>query len=218
MNAPLTLPLGCNWNPVIPASQPGDPAWAVALLYPMQGAWTERDYLDLNTNKLVELSNGCLEFLPMPMPLHQFIVTYFYKLLDRFVEARGLGDVLFAPLAVRLWPGQMREPDVMYFRPGRIKDPREQPDGADLAVEVVSPGKEAREHDFVTKRAEYAQGGIPEYWIVDPEKLEVHVLVLDNGSYREHGIFKPGDTATSVLLAGFIVDVAALFQAGEAVK
>lgn len=38
--------------------------------------------------------------------------------------------------------------------------------GADLAVEVVSEDDPGR--DLITKRLEYAQAGIPEYWIVDP--------------------------------------------------
>ena len=39
--------------------------------------------------------------------------------------------------------------------------------GADLVIEVVSP--DDPDLDLVVKRQEYAQAGIPEYWIVDPE-------------------------------------------------
>ena len=80
----------------------GEPAWDLALLFPPQGEWTEEEYLGLRTNRLVELVDGCLEVLPMPIPLHQFIVRYLFRLLDAYVTARLLGDVLFAPLPVRL--------------------------------------------------------------------------------------------------------------------
>ena len=47
---------------------------------------------------------------------------------------------------------------------------------ADLVIEVVS--EKNRPHDIKKKRIEYARAGIPEYWIVDPEKETITVLVL----------------------------------------
>jgi len=217
MSAPATIPVHSQWDPAISPSRSGDPAWVVAHLFPPQGSWTERDFLSLNTNLPVELAYGHLELLPMPSRTHQLLLKYLLAVLDAFVVGSNLGEVLFAPYSVRLWGDHVRQPDLLFLRVGRPGDREQFADGADLAMEIVSPGAKNRDHDFVTKRAEYAQAGIPEYWIVDPEKNEVHVLVLvlDNGSYREYGVFKPGDTATSMLLPGFAVDVTALFQAGE---
>ncbi len=64
-------------------------------------------------------------------------------------------------------------------------------------------------HDIETKRVEYAQAGIPEYWIVDPEEETITVLVLKprRKTYVEHGRFGKGTRATSKLLPGFSVDV-----------
>src|SRR5262245_29090966 len=104
--------------PVLPAlagqrlSQTGDPSWEVAFLYPPQGQWKEADYLALDTNRLIELADGCLEVLPVHSSTHQFIVRFLFRLLDAFVTARGLGDVLFAPLPIRLWTDHLREPDI----------------------------------------------------------------------------------------------------------
>ncbi len=192
-------------------SEPGEPPWDVALLYPLQGSWTERDYLDLGTNHLVEFSDGCIEVLPMPTKRHQQIVRYFFLALHQFVSSRGLGEALFAPLPVRLWPGKFREPDVVFLRPQRGEHAG-QPEGADLAVEVVREGDENRRRDVETKRLEYARARIPEYWIVDPESIRVTVLVLEDAAYREHGVFGPGETATSVVLPGFAVSVGELFS------
>jgi Uma2 family endonuclease len=191
-------------------SQPGDPPWDIALLYPLQGSWTEGDYLALDTNCLVELSDGCIEVLPMPTKPHQQIVRFLFLLFHEFISARGLGEVFFAPLPVRLWPGKFREPDIVYLRPGRAEY-HDQPEGADLVVEVLSEGKENRRRDVEVKRREYAQAGIAEYWIVDPDTRQVTVLVLEGAAYREHGIFGPGDVVTSVLLSGLAVSVADLF-------
>jgi Uma2 family endonuclease len=195
--------------------QRGEPTWQVALLYPAQGEWTESEYLALDTNRLIELSDGCLEFLPMPTPLHQLIVDYLHELLKAYVSAHAAGLVLFAPLPVRLWPGKFREPDIVYLRRGRITTLRSQPQGADLAMEVVSEGDENRERDLEIKRQEYAQAAIPEYWIVDPQEQRITVLTLDGQSYRVHGEFVPGMQATSVLLPGFAVDVEAVFAVGR---
>jgi len=197
-------------SPASRLSQLGEPPWDVALLYPLQGSWTERDYLELGTNRLVEFSDGCIEVLPMPTKLHQRIVRFVFLVLQEFVSARGLGEVFFAPLPVRLWPGKFREPDLVFVRPGRGEHAG-QPEGADLVMEVVSEGEENRRRDFETKPAEYAQAGIPECWIIDPESRRVTVLVLEDASYRQHGVFGPGETATSATLPGLAVAVADLF-------
>ena len=43
---------------------------------------------------------------------------------------------------------------------------------------MVSDGEENRKRDLVTKREEYAQASIPEYWIVDPALKTITVLQL----------------------------------------
>jgi Uma2 family endonuclease len=72
-----------------------------------------------------------------------------------------------------------------------------------------------RQRDLIEKRQAYAQAGVSEYWIVDPETETVTVLALDGAEYRVHGEFKSGDSATSVLLPGFAVEVSAVFAAGR---
>src|SRR6516162_10299160 len=138
-------------------SRRGEPAWEIALLYPPQGNWSEAEYLALGTNRLVELSDGCLEFLPMPTVFHQLLAQFLYAALTTFVSARRAGAVFMAPLPVRLWPDKFREPDVVFLRPGRVRDVHGQPDGADLVMEVVSEGSENRDRDLNVKRSEYAR-------------------------------------------------------------
>ena len=57
-----------------------------------------------------------------------------------------------------------------------------------LVVEVVSnseTNQTSRDRDYIDKRREYAQRGIPEYWIVDPVAGVVLVLKLVQGNYQE---------------------------------
>lgn len=202
MNAPAIDP--------DPAAFPLEPTWEVAHLYPAQGTWSEEEYLALPTNRLVEYSQGFLEVLPVPTSTHQWIALLLYRLLEAFVSSHRLGFVLAAPVSIRLWPGKFRQPDVLFMhRDHASRIGNQFWDGADLVMEVISP--DHRRHDVETKRREYAQAGIPEYWIIDPQRQQVLVLRLDGQGYVEHGTFGPGERSTSCLLPGFAVDTAALF-------
>lgn len=196
-------------------SRPGFPAWEVALLLPFQGEWTEADYLALDTNRLIELSDGCLEVLPVATVLHQILVAFLFQTLKAHVDPLKIGNVLFAPLPVHLWQGKYREPDVIFYRPARAPNLHGRLQGADLVMEVVSGSADDRKRDLETKRQEYARAGIAEYWIVDPDEERITVLTLDGQAYLEHGVFGPGSQATSVLLPGFAVSVDAVFAAGR---
>ncbi len=199
------------------SSQRGEPVWEIARFYPPQGQWTEADYFALPDTRFVELKNGCLEFLTMPRRLHQLFARFMFLALHNFVESRKLGEAHFTGLNVRLEEGHIRVPDICYLSPARLGDPREVQDLADLIVEVVSPSDRDRERDLVEKRADYALTGVREYWIIDPESESISVLTLPpgGGEYVEHGVFRIGQTATSVLLPGFHIDVDACFAAGK---
>jgi Uma2 family endonuclease len=185
------------------------PTWEIAHLFPAQGTWSEEEYLGLTGNRLVEFSDGYVEVLPMPTTSHQALVAYLYGLLHAYASKHGLGKVLFAPLRVRLWPDKFREPDLVFMMKAHSRRMGEEFwDRADLVMEVVSGDPEDQKRDLVTKRREYARAGIPEYWIVDPEKETVTVLSLAGKRYAVHGLFAKGSVAKSVLLPEFTVDVA----------
>ncbi|MCY3708667.1 MAG: Uma2 family endonuclease [Caldilineaceae bacterium] len=199
---------------VLPTATPEKTAeltWEIAQLFPAQGHWSEEEYLSLDTNNLIEFSQGQLEVLPLPTFSHQRLVAFLYRLLLGFVEKRGLGVVMFAPLRIQLGQGKFREPDLVFMAAEHADRLGEQFwRGADLVMEVVSPNDPER--DKVTKRREYAQSGIPEYWIVDPTDASITVLTLRGREYALHGAFVAGESASSVLLEGFRVDVSDLFS------
>ena len=198
-----------------PKSRRGTPTWEISRLFPEQGGWSEAEYLGLFTRQLIEFTDGVLEFLPMPTRTHQHLVQWFFLKLHGFVTSRQFGEVHFAPLRIKMRPAKYREPDIVYLSNARIaplKDMKEPPLGADLVVEVMSEGEENRQRDLETKRQDYAEAGIPEYWIVNPQAETITVLRLHEGSYVEHGVFGQGDRATSVILPGFGVSVADVFD------
>ncbi len=185
-----------------------EPTWEIARLFPAQGDWTEEEYFELDSNRLVEYSDGRLEFLPMPTIFHQLILQFLYKKLEAFVASKGLGTVVIAGYKVRLRAREYREPDILFIKAAhaaRIK--KQYCEKADLVMEVVSAKKRA--HDIKKKRIEYAAAGIPEYWIIDPQKQTITVLVNNTraATYTEHGVFPMGSKAKSKLLPGFTIDV-----------
>ena len=179
---------------------------------PGQGTWDAAGYLWLTdaTNRLVEFSDGSIEVLPMPTYRHQIILRFL--VLAFMAEVEPPGKVIFAALRLYLNDTKYREPDLLLLLDAQ--DPRNQDrywHGADLVLEVVSDDDPQR--DLITKRREYAQAGIPEYWIVNPLDETITVLALRDGAYTEHGSFARGALATSSLIPGFAVAVSEVFDA-----
>ena len=195
------LPSAQDWNEVL------------ADILPPQGRWSEEEYLVLtdHRNRLIEFTDGFLEVLPMPTDKHQAILGFLYQAFLGFIVGRG-GKVRFSPLRLQIRPGKFREPDLLLLL--SADDSRRQNRfwlGADLALEVVSDEKPER--DLVDKRGDYAEGGVPEYWIVNPKTETITVLRLQGEVYEEAGVYKRGESASSVLLANFSVAVASVFDA-----
>jgi Uma2 family endonuclease len=194
----------------------GEPVWELARLFPSQGGWAVEDYLALDIGRLVEYSNGFLEFPPMPTMAHQDILQFLFDLLRAYVIKHRLGKVYVAPIPVRLGSQQYREPDVFFVSTPRVAEAQGQyPHGADLVMEVVSGSPADRDCDLVHKRRDYALAAIPEYWIVDPQEEVIIVLPLEGKQYVEHGRFGAGDVATSALLPGFSVAVSEVWEAAR---
>ena len=178
----------------------------------LQGTWTEGQYLRLSerTNQLLEFTDGVIEVLPMPTDRHQVMLLFLYDLLKAFIQGRG--KVLVAPLRLQIRPGAYREPDILLVLDA--DDPRRQDAfwiGADLVIEIVSPDRPER--DTVDKPLDYAAAGVPEYWIVNPLDATVSVLTLQGERYSVGAVYRRGDLAWSVVLDGFAVEVAAIFDA-----
>jgi Uma2 family endonuclease len=173
----------------------------------LQGLWSVEQYLKLTnqTNRLIEFTDGVLEVLPMPTKYHQAVSRVLFLALLAIMQRIG-GDIFYAPLRVEVRPGKFREPDLLLVL--NKADPRAQDDywtGADLVIEIVSPDKPKR--DTEEKPLDYAEAGIPEYWIVNPLQDTITVLVLDGEAYRPYGVFHRGQRASSKLLPDFSVAV-----------
>lgn len=190
----------------------------IARLFPARGQWTEADFLALpDTNRIVELSEGRLVVPDVPTDAHQYTSAELYSAMRAFVLARKLGHLRYAPLRVRLWPGKLREPDLVFLSKSHEDRRGEDYWGVpDLVAEVVSPrtsqSSGTERADRREKFEEYAHAGVLEYWIVDPVSRAVEVYVLRDGVYLLLGKWATDGAARSEILQGFSVPVASLFE------
>jgi Uma2 family endonuclease len=157
----------------------GDDNDTVVDLRPIQGLWTEKQYpaMTEHSRRLLEFDDGYIKVLPMPTDKHQAISQFIFLALLSFIECIG-GKVQYAPLRLQIRSGKHREPDIMLVCDAN--DSRRQNRywlGADLVAEIVSP--DDPERDTKVKRADYAEAGIPEYRIIDPEEESITVLRLE---------------------------------------
>ena len=100
------------------------------------------------------------------------------RLIDTFAEDHGLGIVTGADSLTRVSPGQLREPDVSFFRWERFPG-HEVPEVAiidtppDLAVEVLS--RKNTKAEIERKRRELFAAGTHLVWIMNPRQRTVEV-------------------------------------------
>ncbi|MFQ5596346.1 MAG: Uma2 family endonuclease, partial [Anaerolineae bacterium] len=141
---------------------------------------------------------------------HQRVLDALYAHMRAFVLEHDLGTIRFAPLPVRLWPGKIREPDILFVSHTHADRIAEEAYGPpDLVVEVLSPGTQSV--DRGEKFLEYARAGIGEYWLVDPEAQTVEVFVLKEEAFTLLVKAGPGEKAHSRVLEGFDVAVDDVF-------
>ena len=189
-------------------------ARTVVDLLPADGEWTEAAYYFFSERGgIVELSNGRLEIGPMPNEIHQLILMRLSTALYLFVLQHNLGQVRVAPLPVRLWPGKVREPDIIFMAAEHADRIGKYWGLPDLVVEIISEDDPKR--DRVVKVEEYASAGIPEYWLVDPEAKTVDVLRLSEDVYQTAAHLAEKDALTSATFPGFQFALADLFAPAQ---
>jgi Uma2 family endonuclease len=176
---------------------------------PEQGQWTYEDWLQLpDDGYRYEVIDGVLYLIPPPQMQHQRVSARLVKHLIEFLNSRPMGEVLFAPVGVRL-PNQPVpfQPDILFIRKEQLDIISEDyVEGApDLVIEILSPSNWL--YDRHEKKKVYQEGGVAEYWIVDPGTKTIEVYRLGGGSYLLAGQYGLGEVAQSPGLPGFEVTV-----------
>lgn len=117
---------------------------------------------------------------------HQLLALFLSNVLNLAATHFELGQVMTAPFQMKLSELRRgREPDILFVTAEHLERLTEQYlDGpADLVIEIVSPESTGR--DRGEKFIEYEAAGIPEYWLIDPQRAEAEFYRLDGrGRYR----------------------------------
>ena len=168
---------------------------------------TYADYCLTPDDERYELLDGELLMAPAPIESHQIAVMELGTLLHMFVKARGLGQVFSAPYDVVLSETDVVQPDLLFVSNERahIRTPANIRGAPDLVVEILSPSTASR--DWRDKLDLYAEYGVKEYWLVDPDARTVTVLLLEAGAFAEVARYGAGQTLTSPTLAGFTTNL-----------
>ena len=172
---------------------------------------TYEDYLKTPDEERWELLRGELTMVPSPSFAHQKIAGRLFSLLDRFVDEKALGDVIIAPFDVVLSPTNVLQPDVIFVARNQqsiITDANIQGAPA-LVIEIISPSSVIMDREI--KRAIYAEYGVKEYWLVDPDARTISVMALRNKDFQEAGQYSATDTLSSPTLPGLSLDLALIF-------
>ncbi|HEY4303487.1 MAG TPA: Uma2 family endonuclease [Gemmatimonadaceae bacterium] len=135
-----------------------------------------------------EIIDGQLFVTPSPNDVHQYVVGELHALLLAYLKPARLARSVVSPSDIRREDRTRNrvQPDVFVLRVTDGRRPSFPFDLSDLllAVEVVSPSSSSYDHH--RKRRLYLRGGVPEYWIVDPEARTVTVWRSEEGQGEMH--------------------------------
>ena len=183
---------------------------------PMQDVQPRFGYTDLlampDDGRRYEIHEGELVVVAAPLARHQIAVVEIVIVLHDYRRRSG-GRVVTAPFDIVFGEYDVVQPDVVFFRAERshlVRLDEVTRAAPDIAVEVLSPSTASI--DRGRKMRMFARYGVPEYWIVDPVRLEIEVHALENGGYRRAQVATGVDTVRSVLLPDLTFTAASIFH------
>lgn len=145
------------------------------------GPFRAADYWKLPEGEPVELIQGNLVMSPSPNQLHQTISVLLTEILLQ-ASRIGKGRLFHAPMDVELADHSIPQPDLLYISKERRHIVKQHVIGPpDLVIEILS---ENPRRDRVDKLNIYAEFGVAEYWIVDPERRHFDFLINRNGRFE----------------------------------
>lgn len=170
------------------------------------------DFLSGSFGRHVEWIFGAVISMSPVSLKHVHLVAFLRRLFETYLELTSGGEVLDDPFVMRAaedLPG--RQPDLQVVLPDRLNylQENQMAGPANLVVEVISP--ESVQRDRGEKFREYEQGGVLEYWILDPMRRESLFYVRgDDGLFTsrlpENGVY------TSSVLDKLQLEVQLLWQ------
>ncbi len=175
---------------------------------------TAEEFLQITADHdgLLELVRGEVREMNRPGSIHGFVCMNVGGELRTWAKGGRHGRVVCndAGVVIQRDPDTVRGPDVYFIREDRLPN-GELPAGwlevaPDLCAEVLSPTD--RWPDVLEKINEYFRMGVPEVWVLDPAKRQVHLHRADTPA---PSILDVDQTLTSPHLPGFVCPISELF-------
>lgn len=138
---------------------------------PREQVYTTDDIYALPDGERAELIDGQIYMMGTPSRIHQKLVGQLSRIISNYIESNhGSCEIYPAPFAVFIKKDDKNyvEPDISVICDKNKLSDRGCEGAPDFIIEIVSPS--SRRMDYYKKCALYAESGVREYWIVDPEK------------------------------------------------
>jgi len=184
--------------------------------------YTYGDYLRWQFLDRVELFRGqIVKMSPAPNYRHQRILNDLNAHIWNFLRSNKAScKVIPAPFDVRLplppekvTPEKIDtvvQPDITVICDLSKLDQQGCKEAPDLVVEILSPGNSKKE--MRDKFELYQNAGVPEYWLVDPERESVVIYQLgEDQQYFTKQPFTSDDVLKSPLLEGLKIELKEIF-------
>jgi Uma2 family endonuclease len=170
------------------------------------------EFLSERYGRHVEWIDGVVLAMPQPN-IHELKLRWFLRcVFDLYLDFTGGGKTFSDPFTMKTGANlSARQPDLFVILPERssLLTERDFAGAANLVVEIITSGYEAR--DKVEKFREYEQGGVQEYWILDPKRKELLFHVRgEDGLFHSHA--SVGGIYTSTVLPKLKLRVDMLWQ------
>ncbi|GHV30672.1 hypothetical protein AGMMS4952_18030 [Spirochaetia bacterium] len=167
-----------------------------------QAYYTYTDVLGWADDVRAEIIDGECYQMADPSTTHEIIKRELYFQLLIFLKGKPC-QAFDAPFGVRPYPKRDNsdkthvEPDITVICDKSKISERGCYGAPDLIIEILSPS--TARTDLLVKFNLYQRIGVPEYWIVDPERRLVHVHLLHEGRYTTTTCDETGTVAVGVL-------------------
>ena len=168
-------------------------------------------YKEITEQVKAEFINGKVIFHSPVKKKHNVISKRLCHVIDIFVELWDLGFLGIEKLMVRFTRNDY-EPDICFFKKEKSQhftDDQMLFPPPDFIVEILSPSTQKRDRGI--KFEDYANHGVEEYWMIDPETETIEQYILEKGKYTLNLKTNNG-MITSLVIKNFTIPIEAIFN------
>lgn len=177
--------------------------------------WTYDEIAAIRDDVRRELYDGEIFEMPSPNAFHQTIIGRLYLLLEIWAQTHG-GRAYLSPIDLWVSPTKYFIPDLIFYGAARFDLAQVVPDGQkftlapDVIAEVLSPA--TRRNDRHAKMRAYADFGVANYWILDPENQTLEAFELQNGVYQTTAFLEKDEKFAPANLPELSISLSQVFE------